>query len=481
MKKNYFFIAALAIGMMSSCSNNEILEEVELPSLPDQVIDEGTTRMPIELGISDPSFSVSTRGTGTVGDLVGEATNVWNGQPLGILMVEKNTMNDATINGEYIFDDFTFRAPVGIEAGNIVMYHTTENVKYYPLTGAFDFWGYHLGTMPNEQLAPAEVVEETAIVSGEIKDYTQKTVEFNIDGTHDVMAGKAILSENDSTIIEGVTGFDAASYYDRAYSSWSARKEIKPSIQFKHLLSRLVFNVKAGEEKSGTEYYDQNPVEQHLGLDNITNQTDAAVYISEVKVLDQANNLILTFTANTAEDAIKLDSIADNSYTTFTLYDRTEFDGQVGTGGDSDINASTLTDKATLVAKAPVSLTESAQLGESMMIFPGQEQFKIQIVANQYVQTYDDPEVDGVSVNDVWGWKSQPMETTVYAPSELAQGSSAELDQNEDGDYIFAAGKSYNINITIFGFQRIEVEAALEGWIAGEDVEVNPEDDAFNQ
>ena len=69
MKKNYFFIAALAIGMMSSCSNNEILEEVELPSLPDQVIDEGTTRMPIELGISDPyicgfsykvSYSTST-------------------------------------------------------------------------------------------------------------------------------------------------------------------------------------------------------------------------------------------------------------------------------------------------------------------------------------------------------------------------------------------------------------------------------------
>lgn len=91
MKKNYFFIAALAIGMMSSCSNNEILEEVELPSLPDQVVDDGTTRMPIEMGISMPEASVSTRGTGTVGDLANSDNNQWNSQELGVLMFNLNS------------------------------------------------------------------------------------------------------------------------------------------------------------------------------------------------------------------------------------------------------------------------------------------------------------------------------------------------------------------------------------------------------
>lgn len=479
MKKNYFFIAALAIGMMSSCSNNEILEEVELPSLPDQVIDEGTTRMPIELGISDPSFTVSTRGTGTVGDLRGEATNVWNGQPLGLFMVERNTMIEATEgegeNATPIFNGMTFKAPVGTNSGNIIMYHATENVKYYPLTKAYDFYGYHLG----EMTAPTGVTYAD--------DLSNATVAATINGTQDIMAGKAELTEDQQTTL----GND--SY--KAYSSWSARKGIKPYLNFKHMLSRLVFNVKAGEAKAAKDSYVDSGADNTTTFPKVDNGTgtmiDQAVYITAITVKDQSDNVLLTFTpgSDTAKAKIELTdktTATGEDKADFVLMERAtieddEEEDEEGEGegegedvepGDGDINLSTLAELVTLTATCPEEFGENAEatrVGESMMIFPGQTSFVVDITVKQYVQTFDDPAIDGASDLDEYAWKVQTMSTTVKAPTSTVDANA------------FAQGKSYNVNVTVFGYQRIEVEAVLEGWIAGGDVDVNPEDDAFNQ
>lgn len=467
MKKNYFFIAALAIGMMSSCSNNEILEEVELPSLPDQVVDDGTTRMPIELGISDPSFTVSTRGTGVVGDLASNtATNIWNGQPLGLFMVERNTMIEATEvkegNTTPIFNGMTFKAPVGTNSGNIIMYHATENVKYYPLTKAYDFYGYHLG----EMTAPTGVTYAD--------DKSNATVATTINGTQDIMAGKAELTTDQQTTL----GND--SY--KAYSSWSARKGIKPYLNFKHMLSRLVFNVKAGEAKAAKDSY------VDAGADNITTfpkvndgtgtMIDQAVYITAITVKDQSDNVLLTFTpgSDTAKAKIELTdqtTATDENKTDFVLMERAAVTTPTPTDtpadGDGDINLSTLAELVSLTATCPKNTTDAERVGESMMIFPGQESFEVAITVKQYVQTFDDPATDGVSSLDKYAWKEQTMSTTVKAPTSTVDANA------------FAQGKSYDVNVTVFGYQRIEVEAVLEGWIAGDDVDVNPEDDAFNQ
>ena len=83
MKKQFFY-AALAIGMMSSCSSNDLPgNQAPEEQLPEE------ERVAIELGISSPNAKIeaSTRGIGSVGSTVVN-DNKWNGEELGIWMAE---------------------------------------------------------------------------------------------------------------------------------------------------------------------------------------------------------------------------------------------------------------------------------------------------------------------------------------------------------------------------------------------------------
>ncbi len=492
MKKHFMYVAAAAIALMTSCTNEEVLEDIVTPENPNEVVDDGTTRMAIELGIADPTFTVSTRGTGTVGDIQGQTTNVWNGQPLGIFMVKKDSMILAQDQGSYIFDGMTFRAPVAQTVDKIVMYHASENVKYYPLQGAFDFYGYHLGNKIGET---ANVVANNAVTAPVFADdKLTATVTTTIDGTQDIMAGKAELTETQ----KGTTtqsGQLAEADYKKAYSSWSARRDITPNIKFNHLLSRMVFQVTAGEDEAGLAHYaSANQVEWHDATGKIDETTgtldsanktftstatgetvavmnDQAVYIKEIVVKNQKDSVVLTFNApSTNQNAVVLSTGDRNK--DFTLMERNTEAPAAGstpeTDGDSDINLSTLADLVALTETAPANTTDKTRVGESMMIAPGQESFEVSITVRQYVQKYDDPAIDGPSSLDKFAWEEKTMATTVKAP-EVTEDNNA-----------FAAGKSYNINVTVYGYQRIEITAKLAGWIAGGDVPVDPEEDAFN-
>ena len=51
----------------------------------------------------------------------------------------------------------------------------------------------------------------------------------------------------------------------------------------------------------------------------------------------------------------------------------------------------------------------------------------------------------------------------------------------KDGEVVnFEAGKSYDVTITVYSNQIINITATLTGWVDGGSVEVNPEDDKFN-
>ena len=162
----------------------------------------------------------------------------------------------------------------------------TYVVKYYPSTGQSDFWGYYLGgygyTIPTYNAVAAsttltqyntyytdnagggefvsdgtEVADGTnyfeldpavpaynAAGNGTLTMYANATLDdtpepaeadakyvatnFVIDGTHDLLVGKA-TSDNPN-----------------AYSAKAARAGVQPDITFKHLLSRLQFKVKPG-------------------------------------------------------------------------------------------------------------------------------------------------------------------------------------------------------------------------------------------
>ena len=79
MKKQFFY-AALAIGMMSSCTSSDLPgNQAPEEQLPEE------ERVAIELGISSPNAKIeaSTKGLGPVGS-TDEDYNKWQGEELKI-------------------------------------------------------------------------------------------------------------------------------------------------------------------------------------------------------------------------------------------------------------------------------------------------------------------------------------------------------------------------------------------------------------
>lgn len=517
MKKQFFY-AALAIALMSSCSKDNdpgTTTDPTDPTVP-EVIDD-TTPAAIQLGIGNPTI-IATRGTGSVGDLsTNNAANIWKGQALQILMVAQGTMTDAQDNGANIFAGETFTAPTGAGSGFIKF--NTGNVKYYPMQGKFDFYGYHMDTdqAPIEDRNTVGSIIVTATIDG-TNDIMAATTKFSSEDSiklinnaltatgetykYQVVANKTIeRNDNNSAITDPANSADLTllgTELAKAYSSYAARRGVQPTLIFKHLMSRLKFHVRAGEEKAGLDYYKANATAAHYfptfaageiadgeydasatpTYDGEVEKTDGAVYIKSIKVTGQKSGISLTFTpaagpvlAGTGEATAE-----------FTLMERDK----------TETNTAKKLVALTPIAPANGPAGAATAIGESMMILSNESSFNIEIKVMQYVMTNDGQgTTEGAPTNPVYKWKVSSLKTTVNAPKTMpnpaytdgndGQPKSIPSTDKIGDNFIFAVGKSYNINVTVYGNQPIEVTAELTGWISGDDVEVNPEDDEFNK
>lgn len=462
MKKQFIY-AALCIALMSSCSKDNDPGSISEPTTntPD-VIDEGSP-VAIELGVGAPQVSVSTRGTGAAGVNDGDVA-LWDEQELKILMTEKNSLvlakedpNDE--ESEYIFKDLTFKAPkkTVTEPTEMKITNTTGAVKYYPLQGAYDFYGFSF---------------DDAVVEGDFeypdKGETDKTIEYKltINGTQDIMIAKAELTEAQQGETSG-DGKLAAADYAKAFSSWAARRGVQPTMNFKHLLSRLDFVAQVGATVDGgneitindNEYSTKWPADKGYPQPDESNKIKNGVYIKSIKVLNPKSKITVTIAnLNTSGQTGITTSAEDKSISSFTLMRKP-------TSDEIEDNQSKNLVKLTPVTPGSV-LDEELPIGNGIMIVPGENSFQMEIELMQYVMEHD-----GSAAPDYpqsYTWKESTLQTTV------------KLNADEPSK-VFEAGNYYTITTKIFGFQKIEVTATLSKWENGGSIETNPEDDAFKQ
>lgn len=414
MKKMFFFALAAA-GMLTACSNDDILGGNG---------DQNVSEQQIRLGVA--SSKVQTRGTGTVGGMT-DAENVWAGQTLWVYMLQKGSMDLAYYKAPAVgttaaaetevFNNKKFNAPNAADNTKSGLATTADGtIAYYPVSGNYDFWGYRV----DDAVAGDPVVKLVNDAGDEVAadQATKRVVDIKIDGSQDIMAGKAAPSTDEVAKL--------GNYADNFYSAYAARKGVQPNITFNHLLTRFTFEVRAGSKATaGLPAGGNTDAVKVTGVsvDSKTTGTLTVAYTGETKAAAD----LLTFTGDASALTLKQRdaALADNN--------------------------------APLVALEPVSLTwtddaatigDVIKVGEALLVAPGQTEYPLTIALSQDVL-------------------QKVGETKVTMP--LEQKATIKM----DGVKAFEPGKSYKVTITVYGLEEIKVTATLVPWVDGGSIDID--------
>lgn len=425
--------AVASLGLLASCSSDDDLSTGGNGK-------DGLQKIKIGMGVQ---ANVATRGTGTVG-AVGEKENTWAKQTVNVYMLNKGTLDLAmfgTTDPKPIYDNTVLTTPADNASG--IASELDENgvaqYKYYPTTNtAFDFWGYRLDDA--NKATGIEDQEGTdskvAVTSGQFVPYTSGDsllIGFKIDGTQDIMAGKAVPTEEEITKCGGENNI---------YSAFAARREVQPNIKFEHLLSRLNFQVLDGKK---TETTDPDKAVKVTGITVKSKATGKLViaYKGAAAFENVSDQLIVDKDADTEKDAALLKEL------------------EVKQRADGAPLTQNLEALEPVTPKWNNGMAMATQVGEALLAISA-DKYEITINLKQKVQ--------------VKGDKLNPQEGDF---EEKPYTYTADLKNTVNPEKGFEPGYSYNVTITVYGLSEIVITTTLTPWKDGGNIEMNPEDETF--
>lgn len=421
MKKSLLLSAAAAATMLFSCSSEET---ASVPSI------DKSDLTPVVLSLAKNSTEVyQTRGTGTVGDTA-KANNLYHNEDLYVLMTTvptegsewKYTTVDAKDKptaglGEQFNNSFKSRPTKPDENGfwGIDYLKYSGMKRYYPIDGTrSDFFVYHIDDAavdstkaktddePGDPAGPDGTFNPgPKVVNGTTPE--TKVVKFQINGSQDLLAGKAhkVLSD------EQISTLGEQEVNKRGFNAKTARAGVVPQITMKHLLTRFTFSVQSG----------------HANAKDLK--------INAIKVYSKATgNLIVAY--NNAETLPVSDLIEwdDADPVALALMQRP--------GANNDNIVDEKGEKTKLVAFTPVTMTEDTEtrvnIGEAMFVKPNETEYSIVI---EYEFPYG--------------------ENQTYEVIDVNQ-------KIQNGGAPFDPGTSYHVNIKVYGMSEIVLETELEAW-----------------
>ena len=425
MKKMFFFALAAA-GMLTACSNDDTLGGNGEQNVSEQQI---------RLGVA--SAKVQTRGTGTVGGMT-DTENVWAGQTLWVYMLQKGSMDLALYKAPAaggvatpdveVFNNKEFKAPTTADNTKSGLATTADGtIAYYPVSGNYDFWGYRVDDAAVGGTPTVKIVDDNGdeVTADHMDQATKRVVDIKIDGSQDIMAGKAAPSTDEVTAL--------GNYADYFYSAYAARKGVQPNITFNHLLTRFTFEVRAGSKATAGLPAGGNTDAVKVTGVSVGSKTTGILTVAYTGATKKAAEL-LTFTGDASPLILKQrdEAVADNN--------------------------------APLVALKPVTLTwtddaatigDVLKLGEALLVAPGETEYPLTIALSQDV-------LQKVGENKV----TMPLE----------QKATIKM----DGVKAFEPGKSYKVTITVYGLEDIRVTATLVPWADGGSIDIDDDRDPNN-
>ena len=466
MKKLFFATALVAgMGMLASCSNDDV---VAVNGGAPGIADNGL--VPVELGISGPSVSVQKRAIGTVGDITGEVGNVWKGESLNLLMLQRSEAESAPDAGDAVTWDFSqwsytpdgggpevtvtnfanvaVKTPTGVASGALT-WETETTPKYYPNSGTHDFFAYHIDgaywgpyTNTTDPEDKAYVLQDSTVIPD--ANPSIKYVWFKIDGSQDLMAG---LAEN----MQG----EPAAQTNAGFSAQTARANEKPNINMQHLLTRFTFTVQGADDTA-----EGITVEKITVKSKTTGKMIVAYDLGQGK---QAPENLNSF-------ELPVDAVSNPDGTTAEEPVALELKDRTG-GANTAVAA---------LAPVPVSGTDADSdgagyvfdkqpIGHALMVAPGEAEYEMSITLKQ---TFDVTNPDYGPAADPSDGTDDPVGSTTLTRNIVIPSAVVAPDTPTE-DTVAQPGSSYAVNVKVYGMAKIEVDATLQGWKDGGDIEVD--------
>lgn len=498
MKKSYIALGAIAIAL-SSCSSDSLPAD---PNNPNGGQPGDNTPVPVSLGIASSTANVSvsnsrTRGTGTVGSTDG--TTKWQYENLYVLMTTDDTraleasdiINAGTDDeagwgftsfcgtSSYMkrqFDGSFWARPVLNGTKYVLNYKLDPNEqyaskaidRYYPLKGGSDFFAYYIDdAMPKTAdglgLDPAYYSEDLTIAGTgtghkyplitKAADYM--TVKYQLNGSQDLLFGKA----------ERFAG------YEDGFSAKSSRAGKVPSIVMNHMLTRFTFQITKGADdasQSSPTYTKANKVT--INSIKVKSKSKGTMLVAYNPDANSIENTLTTAGYKIGNDFKLVWDATETTPATFTLM-------KAGTGTSTEADG-----KEDLVALGDVALGDatygsqsSFTIGEAMFVKPDEEQYTLEITYTFTVRE---------AVGNVGDEGYKPAVTEQMTQNLILQAPVVKDGEEEDAAIIsntFLQGKSYRINITVYGLEPVVATATLENWKDGGDIEFGGDEDVNNQ
>ena len=368
MKKIFYVAAAFLAAGFVSCSQNDG-NDVQGPA---------SDLVPIHFNVGNGRVNIeqkapATRGTGAVGDVAGD-NNIWRGEELNVYMFEKGTLalaKDLTGDGSDLFNNAVILAPTA-DAASATAEISTQ--KYYPMQGQFDFFAYHA-----DNAAKGDVVVADDVY----------TLPVAIDGSQDLMVAKAALTDAQQAMLP-------AAKADNYYSAYSARQGVNPNFLFKHILTRITFEVKAAT----------------------ANEEDVVIEAIEIEDANTTAEMVIAWVDEPAANLVNQDAPAS----VFLKEKVADVDGAA----------------QELQALTPVNPTlDFARVGESLMLMP-QASYQMMIHMTQNIDGVDRNvsypytlEAAALGLDAFEAGKQYNVKFTVYGLSEIVL--ELELEAWEEG------------------------------------------------
>ena len=434
--KRRFWMAGLLLAAWAGCSDDSFKEYPSEENVDDNI------PVPVQLSLGKAAYSASTRGlTGAV-DEQEEGNEVWQNAKVyvyaflkdmtgrsfeegmspdnvgGVSSVSASCLIDGSLDASNPLAGGGKEADVLPAEGELAWSDRSETTKtlYYPAAQEpYTFYAYYIDTLAyNREMGLAV-------------NRTQDSIEIRniqISGTQDLM--HAVASEaTDEQLGALADPEEAAMVRETAFSAYSARRGVQPEMSFRHLLSRLKFEIYPGAKEA------DDVVVKTVRVESMTRCRFTVVHVDPAKMglnwEQDSREFLQLRDENGAPLTDHLAGVAD---------DGTEVGGYRPNPFEPGVD--------------PFSV-EPVQVGESMLLAPD-ESYRISILFDQTGQATDGSDIE------------MPGIETAVAELRL------------DGGAAFEAGRQYNIRVVIYGVQKISVSATVVPWEDGGTVDVTEDD-----